>query len=139
MAKTSSYMRTYRMKKSASGGSGVFEKVASPVHLKNEKHMSSGGRWKHTILEASDAGSGGISLDYATAKSYEHPNRNTTVAKYELEHGVWSSQTGNQSPGSVGINWDNVKFVSGRTFDVKGLLNEKGFRWNRDTRRYERA
>lgn len=123
---------------SASGGRGVLSRVASPAHLWNEKHLSSGGGWKHTILEASDAGGGGISLDYARAKSYEHPNRNTTEARYELEHGVWSSQAGNRSPGSVGINWDNVQFVSGRTFDVQDLLKEKGFRWNRNIRRYER-
>lgn len=124
---------------SASGGRGVLSRGASPVHLENEKHVSGGSRWKHTVLQATDAGGGGIALDYATPTSYEHPNRNTTVAKYELDHGVWSSQTGDRSPGSVGINWGNVKFVSGRTFDAQHLLKEKGFRWNRDTRRYERV
>lgn len=122
---------------SASGRSGVFTKNEEPVSLTNEKHASSGYKWNHTVLQASDAGGGGISLDYATPKSYEHPNRNTTVARYELEHGVWSGQAGDRSPGSVGINWDNVKFVSGRTYDAQSLLKEKGFRWNRDTRRYE--
>ena len=123
---------------SMSGGSGVFVGNEKPVSLINEKHASSYNRWKHTVLQASDAGGGGISLDYATPKSYEHPNRNTTVARYEIEHGVWSSQTGDRSPGSVGINWGNVKFVSGRTYDAQYLLNEKGFQWNRDTSRYER-
>ena len=123
---------------SASGRSGVLTRNDKPVSLTNEKHASSGQNWKHTVLKASDAGGGGISLDYATPKSYEHPNRNTTVARYELEHGVWSSQDGDRSPGSVGINWDNVKFISGRTYDAQYLLKEKGFRWNRNTRRYER-
>ena len=123
---------------SASGRSGVLTRNDKPASLTNEKHASSGNSWKHTVLQASDAGGGGISLDYATTKSYEHPNRNTTVARYELEHGVWSSQDGDRSPGSVGINWENVKFVSGRTYDAQYLLKEKGFRWNRNTRRYER-
>ena len=123
---------------SSTANSGVFSKSAKPVHLENEKHMSGGGRWKHDVLEASDAGGGGISLDYATPKSYEHPNKNTTVAKFELKHGMWSGQTGNNSTGSTGINWDNVNFVSGRTYNVQDQLKDNGFRWNRNTRRYER-
>lgn len=117
---------------------GVMRQNSKPVELENSKSYSGGGRWKHTILEAKATGGDTIDLSYATPKSYEHPNRNTTVAKYELSHGVWSSQTGDRSPHSTGINWDNVKAVTGRTFDVQGYLKDKGFKWNRATRRYER-
>lgn len=117
---------------------GVLRKNARPVSLTNEKHGSSGGIWRHTILEAEPDGRGGISLSYASPTSYEHPNRNTTIAHYEVSHGIWSGQPGNRSTQSTGINWKSVTSVSGKTYDVQNFLQEKGFRWNRTRRRYEK-
>ena len=121
---------------SSGRSTGVLRNNANPVHLENSK--SGMGRWKHGIFEAKAVGSDTIELSYAQPTSYEHPNRNTTVANYDLKNGIWTSQTGDRSPHSTGINWDNVKAVSGKTYDVQGFLKEKGFRWNSRTRRYER-
>ena len=117
---------------------GPLAKVDKPVELTNEKSRSSGDRWKHDIYEAKHVGGGEIALGYAEAKSYEHPNKNTTVAHYEIEHGMWSSQPGDRSPGEIGINWDKVTSVSGQTFAVKSRLKEEGFRWDGKNKKWVR-
>lgn len=117
---------------------GPLAKVDKPVELINEKSRSSGDRWKHDIYEAKHVGGGELVIGYAEAKSYEHPNNNTTVAHYELEHGMWSSQPGDRSFGEIGINWDKVTAVSGKTYIIKDWLKENGFKWESGSKRWVR-
>ena len=108
------------------------------VHLESTRSWSSGGQWKHTVLKAEDDGSGNLTLEYAIHGNSTQLNRNTTRRDYEIRHGVWSGQAGNRSPGSIGIDWDKVKSVSGRTYDVQSLLKGKGLRWDRGAKKYVR-
>lgn len=105
------------------------------IELSNEKHNSGGGRWKSTILEASDAKNGELYLDYAAADSYEHPNLNTTTATYKIAAGIYN-QTGDRKLRDHNIDWDNVSSVSGKTFDIMDFLKEKGFHWDRAQKKY---
>lgn len=46
-----------------------------------------------------------------------------------------------KSDGSIeqrGINWENVKSVSGRTYDVKEDLKKMGFAWDKDAKKWVR-
>lgn len=35
-----------------------------------------------------------------------------------------------------GINWGNVKSVSGKTYDVQNVLREKGFEWDKKAKKW---
>lgn len=58
-----------------------------------------------------DAGKGGLKSDYKD-------ERDKTVTK--------------------GINWDNVKFVSGDTYKLRPELKQLGFKWNGTIKRWEK-
>lgn len=117
-------------------GSGAIGN-AKPISLQNEKSWSSGGQWKRTVLEAQDDGNGNLTIGYATAKSYEHPNRNTTIAKYELKAGIYN-QMGDSSLQTHNINWDRVQSVSGQTYDIKSYIKDRGFKWDGKTKSWVR-
>lgn len=118
--------------------SGPFKNEGS-VELSNERHGSSGYRWRHTILKADKTGDGGIVLSYARPNGYSNPNRNTTEASYSIEHGVWSGQPGDRQPNSIGIDWGKVQYVSGKTYEVNDFIRDKGFRWSGKDRRFVRS
>lgn len=120
------------------GGSGALRDEGS-MELENRKHRSSYNQWRNTILEAKETGGGGIELDYAKPKGYSNPNSNTTIATYEISHGVWNGQVGSPHADSIGIDWDKVTHVTGKTFDVKDFIKDKGMRWDRDKKRWSRA
>lgn len=107
----------------------------STVDLVNERSRSSGNTWRYTILEASGSGED-ISLDYANPISYEHPNNNTTVAKYKLKSGVYIGQPGDRSTNYHNLDLSKAKSVSGKTYDIKDDLKEAGFRWDRGSRKW---
>lgn len=121
---------------SASAASGAIGSAA-PIEVKNERHASSGNRWAHLTLEATDDGSGNLQIGYPRAKSYDNPNRNTTIATYELKAGFYT-ESGNRSIQSHNINMDRVKSVKGSTFDIKNYLKSEGFRWDPDSKSWTR-
>lgn len=108
------------------------------------------------VLGAGSLGEGHIGLDYADPVGYVQHNSKTNMAIYELKTGLayaseygpaevrYASDTlgmkdmsssiksGNSYRGinSVGIDWDKVHEVSGRTYEVKDFLKNKGFKWN---------
>lgn len=110
------------------------------MEVTNEKSRSSrSSSWRYTVLEASATGnSGELEISYPAVKSYSNPNTNTTVAHYSLKAGIFS-KAGDRTLRSHNINWDKVKSVSGKTYDIGGFLREKGFRWNRDYKRWEKT
>lgn len=100
---------------------------AAPIDLKNDKSVSGYNAWKRTVLEVQDDGNGNITVGYATPKSYEHPNRNTTIANYTLKAAIYN-EVGNRSLQSHNINWDKVQSVSGQTYDIKNYIKDMGFK-----------
>lgn len=106
---------------------------APPVQVTNEKSRSSGNQWRYTVVEATHEGNGVISLGSPSKTKYESVNRNTTEAMSTLKAGIYN-QPGDRSLKTHNINWDKVKQVKGQTFDVKGLLKEKGFSFDGTTK-----
>ena len=143
----------------ASGGSSGTKYLSSDRALYEsrdevlyvERINSSGFKGGGDVLQAQSDGNGNITLGYATASDYYQQNSKTSYALYELKSGITDAEnihgsrefsdqrstsskikSGNEygSIRSVGIDWDKVKSVSGPTYNVKGLLKEKGFKWN---------
>ena len=112
--------------------------LGDPIELENDRHASNGNRWKFTILEATADGTA-VTLSYATPVSYEHPNRNTTVARYALRSGIYTGQTSDRTTRSHNLDLSKATSVSGKTFDVRGYLKDQGFRWDRERERCVRA
>lgn len=103
-------------------------------------------------LSAKSDGNGNVTLDYATADDYYNKNSKNRYAVYELKSGITNSsdiksdwkvpeafnnknsktKPENDMHGirSVGINWDKVSSVSGKTYGIKAFLKDKGFKWN---------
>lgn len=119
------------------GGNGAFGKE-NPITVTSEKRMSSGGKWTREILEASDDGKGNITLSSAGGAKYEKLNNNTTKATYELKQGVYGY---NNSGGVVShnINWENVKSISGQTFNIKDFIKSQGFNWDNANKRWTKS
>lgn len=111
------------------------------------------------IYEAGSDGNGNIRLYYAEPDSYYEKSKNKSYAMYELRTGI--TDMGDSNNGffgdsrdnekskfkdenyigrirSVGINWDNVKSVSGQTYDVKSFLKEKGFKWDGESKSWKK-
>lgn len=38
----------------------------------------------------------------------------------------------------LGIDWDKVKSVSGKTFNIKDMLKHKGFKWNSSEKNWKK-
>lgn len=111
------------------------------------------------VLEASSDGKGNITLGKATPVEYFEQNKKTTYAVYDVKCGVtnapdvrraeqsktfqdrvekygyYNAKSKVQDPDSdvrsAGIDWDKVKTVSGQTYNVKSLLKDKGFKWDK--------
>lgn len=62
-----------------------------------------------------------------------NPKANTRDVTYKIKHGIvsWHDSRGVES---YGINWDKVSSVSGQTYNLRGTLKEKGFRWDGKTK-----
>lgn len=63
-----------------------------------------------------------------------------TYATTTIKHGITDMSEDDRYIGSqsVGINWDAVKTVSGKTYEHKEFIKSKGFSWNRENKRWER-
>lgn len=120
----------------SSGGAGRSGQTGSrsvisdgpSITIRNERSRSGGGQWKYTTLEASAGDTGELSLSYPRGK-LEQINRNTTVATYNVKAAIYN-QMGSRSYKSHNINWDNISRVTGQTYDIRGYLKDKGFRYD---------
>ena len=90
------------------------------------------------VLEAKNNGNGNIELVYANPIGYREQNSKATYAQYELVSGLTNRTATGKSMEltSHNINWDEVKSVSGRTYDVRGYLRSKGFRFDGTTKNW---
>lgn len=91
------------------------------------------GSYNDTVLEARDRGNGEVEFVYATPDEREkyHKTNRVQHLTYYLKHGWFNGKT-------FGINWDNVKSISGKTYAIRPEAKEHGFRWNRDKQRWEK-
>ena len=115
------------------------------------------------VLNATSDGNGNITLDYARADDFYQQNKRTKYGLYELKTGITNandihaSRLDNATYGrgtgkssnvksensygdvrSVGIDWDKVKSVSGKTFNIKDMLKHKGFKWNSSEKNWKK-
>ena len=81
-----------------------------------------------------DRGNGNIEFVYATPDEREkyHKTNRVQHLTYYLKHGADNGKV-------FEINWDNVKSISGRTYDIKEAAKAHGFKWNRDKQRWEKS
>lgn len=121
--------------------------ASKPIYITRELGGYGGG----SVLNATTDGNGNISLDYNNNRleTYKQTSK-TTVGLYELKNGItdmrsqdsktdWGEvrpKTGDIK--SVGIEWSNVKSISGKTYGYGEFFKEKGFKWNRDSKRWEK-
>lgn len=118
----------------ASGG--VLDRKAPVRELEavyREARGFSPGYYKGTILEAIDAKNGELQFVYATPELREKTAKTnrTTYLTYKLRSGADNGEV-------FGVNWDNVKVVSGQTYDIRSELKERGFRWDKENKRWVR-
>lgn len=91
----------------------------------------SGSYYKDTILEAVDKGNGNLEFVYATPEKREKTSKTnrTQYVTYKLKAGAENGDV-------FGVKWDNVKSVSGQTYDLKSEIKDRGFRWDGKNKRW---
>lgn len=102
------------------------------------KNSMYGSHYGDSVYRATEESDGNIVFSYADPSfSNSRPNANTREVTFKITHGaVTSFNSGNTQ--FYGINWDNVKSVSGKTFDIKGYIKEKGFKWDAKEKKWIR-
>lgn len=92
--------------------------------------------WDKHIYEAAAVSNetGVLNIQYAKM-NYEQISRNKIKGTTNLKAGIIETKKGFEEHN---INWNAVKEVRGKTYDVQDLLKSKGFKWNRDRKVYVR-
>lgn len=90
------------------------------------------------VAEAKSDGKGNLTMDYASADSYREKNSKTKYAQYTIQNGI-TNLASDSDVKSVGINWDAVQTVSGKTYGAQKLLREKGFTWDANFKVWEKS
>lgn len=90
-----------------------------------------GSYYKDTILEAIDKGGGSLEFVYATPES-----REKTAKTNRTQYVTFKLKAGAENGDVFGVNWDNVKSVSGQTYDIKSEIKDRGFRWDGKNKRW---
>lgn len=121
------------------------------------------GTSQESVLTAKTDGNGNLTLTNADYNGIYEQNSKTKYATYELKTGITNASDlhkakdydnpkeskyskenevvfeGKRSTSrvrSVGIDWENVKSVSGDTYNVKDLIKDKGFKWDGSKKRW---
>ena len=115
-------------------GDGAIELTAQPIEVMRDT------RDKGIVLEATTDNKGNITLKYAEPYEYEKKNSRSSYAKYKLSAGItdMNSSGRNDEIRSVGINWDKVNTVSGKTWGTQYLMKENGFKWDSAKKMWEK-
>lgn len=92
------------------------------------------------VLSAETDGNGNIILSNAKADEYEQVNSKKSMAKYTMKQGITTMNENAKmiEPQSVGINWDAVKSVAGKTYEVKDFIKSKGFKWDKASQSWKK-
>ena len=91
----------------------------------------SGSYYKDTILEAVDRGNGSLEFVYATPES-----REKTAKTNRTQYVTFKLKAGAENGDVFGVNWDNVKSVSGQAYDLRSEIKDRGFRWDGKNKRW---
>ena len=106
--------------------SGVIDRRAPERTIETEYREArgrSGSYYKDTILEAVDEGNGELSFVYATPES-----REKTAKTNRTQYVTYKLRAGAENGDVFGVNWDNVKSVSGQTYDLRSEIKDREFR-----------
>lgn len=90
---------------------------------------------EHNVIKVSQASEEELMLERAEPSDTEYTARNTVKNTYIISAGLYVEKGKVQSHN---INWDNVKQVSGATFDFRDFLKSKGFKWQPDYKKWVR-
>lgn len=91
---------------------------------------SFGAHYGDSVFEATTRPDGEISFDYATPHfKNRFEKANTQDVTFKIKHGAVQHFNSGHTE-FYGINWDNVKSVSGQTFSIKDHIKDLGFRWS---------
>ena len=108
--------------------SGVIDRRAPYQTIETEYREArgrSGSYYKDTILEAVDEGNGELSFIYAKPESREK------TSKYgRTQYLTYSLRAGAENGYIFGVNWDNVKSISGQTYNLRQEIKDRGFSWD---------
>lgn len=97
-----------------------------------------GAHYGDSVLNATQKSNGNIVFSYAIGDfSDDHPKANTQNVTFEIRHGA-VTHFNNRKTVFYGINWDKVKTISGQTYDIKSQIKDKGFRWNKKSKKWVR-
>lgn len=116
--------------------SGVIDrnaKVRTIEAVYREARGRTGSYYKDTILEAVDNGNGELSFEYATPES-----REKTAKTNRTQYLTYKLRAGAENGDVFGVNWDNVKSVSGQTYDIKSEIKDRGFKWDGKNKKWVR-
>lgn len=114
--------------------SGALQKNAEVVTIETSYRRKSiaGSHYEDSVLKATETSDGKIVFSYADGYfKNDRPKANSHDVIFYIKHGA-VIHFNNKRTKFYGINWDNVKSVSGQTFDIKSHLKEKGFHWDRE-------
>lgn len=117
--------------------SSVFERGAKERTIEvvfREARGWSKAYYKDTVLKAVSEKGGGVNFVYADPVKREKTSK-TNRTQYLTD----KEKAGAQNEEVFGINWKNVKFVSGQTFGIKDEIKKQGFKWNGSLKRWERG
>lgn len=87
--------------------------------------------YSDVVYEAVDNKNGDISFVRSKPEFGEptaKTNRTVPVA-WHLKAGIYNNEV-------FGINWDNVKSVSGNTYDIRSEIKKHGFTWDSKNKRW---
>ena len=113
---------------SGMSASGVIDKAAKVRTIEaiyREARGYSGSYYKGEVLEAVDAGGGEVHFQYATPESKEK-----TAKTNRTQYLTYKLKAGAENGDIFGVNWNNVKSVSGQTYNLKSDIKDRGFRWD---------
>lgn len=125
-------------------GSSGFDKSGNKnsALIKNAKKMKvetyyrrkgmGGSYYGDIVVEAKEDPRNPGHIEFSSARgdfSNNNPKANTQDVTFEITHGAVTHSNSGRTV-FHGINWDKVKSVSGKTYDIKNYIKEKGFKWD---------
>ena len=66
----------------------------------------------------------------------EAESREKTAKTNRTQYVTFKLKAGAENGDVFGINWDNVKSVSGQTYDLRSEIKDRGFRWDGKNKRW---
>lgn len=108
----------------------VLDANAKEITIKTyyRKRGNFGAHYGDIVMEAVSHDDGKISFEKAYG-DFDKNGSNTTDVVFKIRHGSVTHFNNGQTT-FYGINWENVKEVSGKTYDIKSELRNMGFKWD---------